>query len=103
MSPRPPIIAIVLEDIIMERKRQQEFYPNQSRSPAEWLAILMGEVGEVADEVTKMTVYDQARSIDKYWEEMVQVAAVAVGALESMYFRQRTHEERSKRRESEKH
>ena len=94
---RPAIIGIVLDDIIVERIRHKRLYPDQTRSPAEWLAVLTGELGEVADEVLKMTVFDQANH-DKYWEEMVHVAAVAIAALESMYFRRQAHEERVARR-----
>lgn len=92
------IVGVVLDDIIVERQRQREMYPHAlSRSPTEHLAILVGEVGEVGDEVLKMTVFDQENH-DKYWQEMVQVAAVAIQALESMFFRKKAHEERMERR-----
>lgn len=93
------IIAVVEMDIIAERNKHLDLYPDQSRSPAEWLAVLVGEVGEVGDEVLQMTVFDQ-KNHDKYWEEMVHVAAVAIAALESMYFRKKAHEERMERRDA---
>lgn len=42
----------IISDIINERIRQDEKWGPQHHTPGEWLAILMEEVGEVAEEIS---------------------------------------------------
>lgn len=80
----------VFAEIIEERLRQNEKWGEQNHSPLEWIAILTEEVGEVAREAhefhfgvrgTTEMIEDKLR---KYRWEMVQVAAVAVQAIECL-------------------
>lgn len=63
--------------IVDERKYQEKKYGKQNHEPLKWLAILMEEVGEASKEVLEC-------QMPNYVEEMVQVAAVAVAALETI-------------------
>lgn len=66
----------VLDDILVERRAQDEKWGEQNHDPAWWMVILMEEVGEVARAIFEG---DEVG----YVAELVQVAAVAVAALES--------------------
>lgn len=81
-SPLPRIFA----DIARERYRQIEKWGVQEHLPSTWLAILTEEVGEVAKEVQHIggTSVPLARAATDYRAELVQVAAVAVAALEAL-------------------
>ena len=68
----------ILQAIQDERDRQIVKWDVQRHMPEKWLAILMEEVGEAAKASLE---YDPA----SYTEEMVQVAAVAIAALEDCY------------------
>ena len=95
--PEHGVIATVWEDILGERHRQKKLYP-QDKDPETWLAVLAGELGEVADEVLKGSAFDSFDA-EKYREELTQLVAVGIGALENLYFRQRRHQDREERRE----
>ena len=71
-----------LEAVAKERQRQDSKWGEQSHSPELWLAILVEEVGEVAKEVAE----SQAKPLDvgAYRTELIQVAAVAISAIESL-------------------
>lgn len=70
----------VLKEVGQERQRQIEKWGTQDHDPHWWLAILTEETGEVAKEVAEARIgnWDPA----KYREELVQVAAVAVAAVQ---------------------
>ncbi len=68
----------ILQAIRDERARQDAKWGVQSHSPAVWLTILMEEVGEAAWASLEGDPVG-------YSEELVQVAAVAIAALESHY------------------
>ena len=68
----------MLQAIRDERARQDVKWGVQRHTPEKWLVILMEEVGEAA----KTTLEGD---LVGYAEELVQVAAVAVVALESYY------------------
>lgn len=70
----------VVGEIINERKRQDEKWGVQDHPQAAWLVILMEEVGEAA----KATLDSDANVLRMYRAEMIQVAAVAVAAVESL-------------------
>jgi NTP pyrophosphatase (non-canonical NTP hydrolase) len=73
----------VLEDVEAEQRRQTEKWGAQRKhSPLEWLAILTEEVGEVAKEVADGRI--AAFRVQEYRNELIQVAAVAVMAIESL-------------------
>ena len=62
--------------VVAERKRQDRKWGQQNHGPDGWLTILVEEVGEVARAILE-------GDANSYKKEMVQVAAVAVAALES--------------------
>lgn len=70
-----------LDDVLAERKRQDERWGQQDHEPHVWLAILVEEVGEVAETVADKLAGGTWRR-DEYRGEMVQAAAVALAALE---------------------
>lgn len=67
----------ILDQIKTERARQDKLWGIQDHSLDRWLAILVEEVGEFAKDILENRI-EHAR------EELLQVAAVAVAALESM-------------------
>lgn len=71
-----------LSDVRLERQRQDEKWGPQDHSPAEWLAVLTEEVGEVATGILRHRF--NGRALSEYREELVQVAAVAVAAIEAL-------------------
>lgn len=65
-----------LDEIKLERKKQDEKWGEQNHEPLYWIAILVEEVGEAAKEALE-------NKLSKYREELVQCAAVCVAAIES--------------------
>lgn len=72
-----PATDIVLWEVATERKRQDERWGQQDHSGEKWFRILGEEVGEVAKAINE-------HDVDNYREELIQVAAVAVSAVESL-------------------
>jgi len=68
----------ILADIEGERRRQLEKWGDQHHTPAWWFVILGEEVGEVARSIFEW----ETTHGSNYRDELVQVAAVAVAALE---------------------
>lgn len=68
-----------LAEVAAERGRQDELWGEQNYDPYMWLAILVEEVGEVGEALN-----DKAATVEEYREELIQVAAVAVAAVESL-------------------
>lgn len=66
----------VLERVAKERERQDAKWGEQNHAPLKWSVILTEECGEVAKAALEV---DHAA----YISELVQVAAVAVAAVES--------------------
>lgn len=64
-------------EIANERVNQDLKWGQQNHAPSFWITILAEEVGEAAHD-----------SLEDYWQgyraEMIQVAAVAVAAIESL-------------------
>ena len=75
--------ASTQEIIDKERQQQDEKWGVQNHGRVKWLIILIEEVGEVAK-----TLLEGDSDVEEYIDEMVHVAAVAVGAIECM--KQRT-------------
>jgi NTP pyrophosphatase (non-canonical NTP hydrolase) len=69
--------AAVLQAVAIERIRQDTKWGEQNHSPFGWIAILTEEVGEAA----KAALEGYA---SQYRDELIQVAAVAVAAVESL-------------------
>lgn len=75
-------------DVMYERAKQEAKWGCQNHvTPAQWLAILTEEVGEVAKEVADARLADFRP--EEYRQELVQVAAVAVAAVEALDFQLR--------------
>lgn len=82
----------VLRDVEMERVRQDEKWGQQDHSPSGWLVVLMEEVGEAAQQVAMGFVDPlpeprealRRTHVRHLRRELIQVAAVAVAAVESL-------------------
>lgn len=74
--PLAPAPGSGLPSVLAERQRQDAKWGEQNHPPGTWLVILMEEVGEASQAVLEM-------DWNSYREEMVQVAAVALAAVES--------------------
>lgn len=86
---------VVLKQISDERTRQDEKFGEQRmHSPAEWLMILGEEVGEANQAALEAHFWnhkginlkplDRLSRLEKYRKELIQVAAVAVAAIETL-------------------
>lgn len=75
-------MTAVLDEVANERARQDARWGQQDHDPPYWVAILTEETGEVAKEVADSLV--QALDVDAYRTELIQVAAVAVAAVEAL-------------------
>jgi NTP pyrophosphatase (non-canonical NTP hydrolase) len=73
--------AKILSEILIERDRQDSKFGEQTRPPEDYLMILGEEVGEA----NKAALEHKLCGKDPifYREEMIQVAAVAIAAIES--------------------
>jgi hypothetical protein len=71
----------VLRDVIEEREKQDKKWGEQNHAPAVWQNILMEEVGAASKAVLDYVF--GSGSVEDYRAEMVQVAAVAIAAIES--------------------
>ena len=76
----PVLTADILKCVEAERGRQDEKWDEQSYDFHLWLTILMEEVGEVA-----RAVWDEHE--EHAAAELIEVAAVAVAAVEDFYRR----------------
>ncbi|WP_110513772.1 MazG-like family protein [Herpetosiphon llansteffanensis] len=74
--------ADILAAIAAERQSQDSKWGEQNHHLIEWLSILMEEVGEVAQAINEYHWRDA--SMANIRKELIQVAAVAVSALESI-------------------
>lgn len=72
----------VLEEVSEERTFQDSKWGLQNHVPYVWLAILTEEVGEVAQEILRSDF--AGKSLSAYRAELVQVAAVAVAAIQNL-------------------
>lgn len=67
----------IIDEIVLERKRQDEKWGVQKHELPFWMTILGEEFGEVCAAIQDET-YTRVR------EELIQVAAVAVAAIEDI-------------------
>lgn len=70
-------VTPAMRDVIEEREKQDKKWGVQNHDPLFWNAILGEEFGEVSKAILE-------EDEDGYREELVQVAAVAIAALESL-------------------
>lgn len=79
----------VTDEVQDERRKQDKKWGPQNHAPLEWIAILVEEVGEATKEAMeyhfegKYYPADEFR-LKRYRAELMQVAAVAVAAIESL-------------------
>jgi len=77
-----------IDDILRERERQNGKWGEQNHELPIWLGILMEEVGEVAKEVNEYSATSFGVEADSYLRryrtELIEVAAVAIAAIESL-------------------
>lgn len=67
----------VLDEVLHERKQQAVKWGEQTHTPADWLTVLVEEVGEVSHAINEGDVLN-------YREELIQTAAVCVAMVESL-------------------
>ncbi|MDO4244814.1 MAG: hypothetical protein Q4C89_02180 [Deinococcus sp.] len=75
--------ASVLGEVLQERERQQAKWGEQDHDPAVWLMILGEEVGEVNNAALEHLM-GNLPDLSAYREELIQVAAVVVQAVENL-------------------
>ena len=77
--------SIALNNVIYERKSQDAKWGEQNHKPSTWLMILGEEVGEANKAVLESMINGKFQDdlVMKYRDEMVQVAAVALAAVEA--------------------
>lgn len=73
----------VLEGVLKERDRQDSKWGEQNHNPLEWLSILSEEVGEVALAIN-IAHFGDVPDWTNYRKELLEVAAVAVAAVEAL-------------------
>lgn len=71
--------------VMEERKRQDAKWGIQRHPHTTWLAILMEEVGEVAEAMQKGMPSEKATDAADLLTELIQVAAVAQAMAEQVY------------------
>ncbi len=74
----------VLFEVAVERQKQDEKWGEQNHPPADWLMILGEEVGEANRAALEARFEVPDSDITYYRDELIQVAAVAVAAIESL-------------------
>lgn len=74
----------VLDDISSERINQFAKWGKQEHPYHVWLAILVEEVGEVAQALQKGSVAYKSSDADDLYTELIQVAAVATAIAEQV-------------------
>jgi len=77
--------SVALSNVKHERKRQDAKWGEQNHKPSTWLMILGEEVGEANKAALEAMINGKFQEdlIVKYRDELVQVAAVAVAAVEA--------------------
>lgn len=72
----------VLVEVESERSRQDQIWGEQNHCPADWLMILVEEVGEANKAALEARF--GGKPLTEYRTELIQVAAVAVAAVECL-------------------
>ena len=83
--------SVIFDDIDDERERQIQKWGIQQHHALEWLAILTEEVGEMSQAVIEgwraRSEEQENHTLKALRDELVQIAAVAVAALEDLDLR----------------
>ncbi len=74
----------VLEDVARERERQDALWGVQTHPAVWWLALIIEEAGEAAQEVLATEYGEAAKAHGDLRKELLHVAAVAVSAIEAL-------------------
>jgi NTP pyrophosphatase (non-canonical NTP hydrolase) len=82
-------------DVFHERLRQNDIWGLQRHSFGTWLAILVEEVGEVAQAMQKGMESRKSSDADDLYEELIQVAAVASAIAEQVLEERERNEEKA--------
>ena len=77
----------IFYEIITERNTQDDKWGEQNHWPDRWMTILGEEYGEACEAILE-------RETEQYRRELIQVAAVAVAAIECLD-RRKTREDKS--------
>lgn len=72
----------ILTEIKRERDRQLLKWGVQNHDVSRWMLILSEEFGEAAKEANE--IHFRQKSVDEYRAELIQVAAVAVAAIDAL-------------------
>lgn len=78
------ILEEIIEEVRLERIRQDDKWGwPRNHEPSWWLTILAEEFGEFAREVCDRS-FENGEWLDNMREELIQVAAVAIAAVEDL-------------------
>ena len=72
----------VVSEVIAEKDRQKELWGEQNHNPHIYMGILVEEVGEAAQALNEFYFKGEPKELAHHREELVQVAAVAISAIE---------------------
>jgi len=78
------LMRFVSDCITDERYRQNELYGIQRHEMTKWLAILVEEVGEVAQAMQNGMASEKETDAHDLFKELIQVAAVAAAMAEQV-------------------
>lgn len=78
----------VLDEVYRERERQQAKWGEQNLEPPVWLMIIGEEVGEANNAALEHLLGNKS-DLSDYRAELIQLAAVAIHAIESFDRQQR--------------
>jgi Zn-finger protein len=73
-----------IKKVLAECRRQDSKWGVQNHNLVEWIAILTEETGEAAREAVDCHFAHSESSIERLEEELIQVAAVVLQALQSI-------------------
>lgn len=78
--------SMILNQVLNERLKQDAKWGPQSRSPVEWMSILMEEVGEASQCANVHYFPGPAEGCDtsEWRKEMIQSAAVCIAIIEQI-------------------
>jgi hypothetical protein len=79
--PRTPVVTT---DVMLERAKQDVKWGEQNRNPVEWMSILGEEYGEACQAANDLYFATADISTADLRAELIQVAAVAVAAIENI-------------------
>lgn len=87
------MVEDILEEVRIERiKQDSRFGWPRRHEPAWWLTILAEEFGEYARDVCDRK-FEEGLYLDNMREELIQIAAVAIAAVEDLDIQHRTSED----------